>query len=121
MRAAVIVLLPFALAGCAAHQSAEVTPYRSPSPPPPVTWERIDGKGAAGDQGNVDLATCRAVALNAGNQVQIPTAVHRVTRIGEVEFQEADWAPTAALLRQKATQDANFRACMGEHGYRQQK
>lgn len=115
---AVGLLLPLALLGCAAHQATEVAPYQSPPPPPPVIWERIDGQHSTDDRWNVDLTTCRAAALNAGNQVQIPSQQHRVTRIGEVEFPEADWAPTIALMQQKRTQELNFRACMGQHGYR---
>lgn len=111
MRAAAL-FLPLALLGCASH-AADPPPYRPPppvpaTPPPPLmTWMRIDGQPGMADQGNVDLATCQAVAVNAANQVQIPPS-----------GQGFDVAPEIALMRQRQTQDANFRACMGQHGYR---
>jgi hypothetical protein len=119
-RPAALVLVALALTGCAGRPAADPTPSPRYAPPPPIVWQRVDGRRSPelAVQGNADLATCRAVAMNAGNQVQIPTAVQRVTRIGEVEFQEADWAPTAALMRRQQTQDANFRACMAQRGYR---
>jgi hypothetical protein len=112
-----IMFLPLALLGCAS-QAADPMPYHSPPPPPPVVWERIDGRPSAEGQWDTTLATCRAVAMNAGNMVQIPSEVHRVTRIGDIEFKEADWAPTIALMHRNTTQTVNFRACMGQHGYR---
>ena len=65
-----IVFAAIAFVGCA-RQAA-------------VSWQRFDGQPvraspALEQQAAVDLATCRAAAINAGNQVPMPAGSQRTT------------------------------------------
>lgn len=125
------------LSGCAAQK--------------PVLWERFDGQSIAGSaalqqQSATDLATCRAIALNAGNQVQSaetapqthidlstttnvyipsngapmapPTSAYGPPSVDFSGFAAAG-RNIAATRRRNETEEANFTACMAQRGYRQ--
>lgn len=129
-----VVLMIFgvlALAGCAKQQ---------------MLWQRFDGQSVHGSpvleqQGTVDLATCRAVAINAGNGVPMPAPTPRTTINNSVTVNTApaSSAPSAASyqapqvdfsgisdagatiganMRRSQTQEANLEACMAQRGYR---
>ena len=72
------------------------TPPPQKPPPPKMVWDRIDGQYTSGwqQQGEVDLTTCNAVAINASNQVVIPPDFYA------------------------ATFELNQKACMAKHGYK---
>jgi hypothetical protein len=73
-----------------------------------MTWIRIDGQPGMVDQGNVDIATCWAVGVNEANRIQIPPSSGQGFYTGA----------SIALMQQNQARDANFRACMGQRGYR---
>jgi hypothetical protein len=128
------VLMVAALAGCARQQMA---------------WQRFDGQSvhaspALEQQAAVDLATCRAVAINAGNTVPMPAPTQRVTvqnnvtvpvNVGQGPVVNAPAAPSyeapqvdfsgladagaalGAAARRSQTEETNLQACMAQRGY----
>jgi hypothetical protein len=85
-------------------------------------WQRFDGllvnsSPALQQQYSVDLATCRAIAVNAGNQVPIPpSAPYSAPQVDFSGFDEAGRNIAAAGQRQR-TEEANMHACMAQKGY----
>jgi starvation-inducible outer membrane lipoprotein len=72
MKAALGMAFALVLASCAS--------------PPKTVYKRLDGRSfsdpALRPQGEIDLATCRAVALNAGSQVYVPPPIqNRATNV----------------------------------------
>jgi len=110
-------------------------------------WARFDGRSVGGDpalerQGQIDLATCRAAAINAGNQVAFPapaggtqnTTVNVYAnpsvmpapptppsyQAPQVDFSGIGdiGATIGAQRRQSETQLVTMEACMAQRGYR---
>ena len=93
-----IVAICLVLAGCtAAPPPAPVAAAPPPAPPPPkppppkMVWVRVDGQYPPGwqQQGDVDYASCDAVAINASNQqretfdlIVQPVRQHALARSG---------------------------------------
>ena len=99
MRGLIAVVL-LALTGCVTDsppQPVAATPplppprSKPPPPPPKMVWVRIDGQHGpeVTQQTEVDSATCKALAETL-----------------------------AAQLQQADAFNLNFRACMGQHGYK---
>lgn len=111
---------------------------------PKMMWQRFDGQSvhtspALEQQGMVDLATCRAVAVNAGNGVPMPSPTPRTTINNSVTVNTAPGsAPSPASYqapqvdfsgisdigatiganrRRSQTEEANLEACMAQRGY----
>jgi hypothetical protein len=133
MQIFVMFLMVAALAGCARQQMA---------------WQRFDGQSvhaspALEQQATVDLANCRAVAINAGNGVPTPAPTPRTTvnnsvtvnagpgsgmpqapSPGDYQASQVDFSPLAdagaaigANARRSQTEEANLQACMAQRGY----
>lgn len=117
---------------------------------PPMIWQRFDGKSvfsspALAQQAEVDFSTCRAVALNAGTQVQMPSPAPRISvqnninvpvyvgpgpsvlppAPGSYSSPQVDFsgladagAAIAANNRRSELEGANMSACMTQRGYR---
>lgn len=124
MRAVPAALLGLMLVSCSSTQAV---------------WQRLDGQSvhsspALLQQAEVDMATCRAVAVNAGNAVplaQAPTRISVDNSItiagGSVQSPSAgaDFSQLGDIgialgnrARVSQTQNANFAACMAQRGYR---
>lgn len=128
-RGLLVLFAGLALAGCARQQTL---------------WQRFDGQSvhsspALEQQGTVDMATCRAVAVNAGNGVPMPAPTPRTTINNSVtvntgtgsapypasyQAPQVDYSGMADLgaaiganVRRSQTQDANMEACMAQRGY----
>jgi hypothetical protein len=133
MRKVMVFLVVATLGGCARQQ---------------MVWQRFDGQSiqaspALEQQAAVDLATCRAVAINAGNTVQPPSPASRVAvsnnvtvpvyvgpgpmppapppyQASQVDFSGLSdaGATIGSRARRSQTEEANMRACMAQRGYR---
>jgi hypothetical protein len=106
---------------------------------PKTAYKRLDGRSVFSDpalrqQGEIDLATCRAVALNAGSQVYVPppfqshaTNVYVNTAPDPGRFPVADFSAlgdVGAIMqrnrevsRRGDVELANMQACMAQRGY----
>lgn len=113
-----------------------------------MVWQRFDGQSvhaspAVEQQAAVDLATCRAVAINAGNGVPMPTptprtivnnsvtvnaspgsVMPRAPSPSDYQAPQVDFSPLAdagaamgASARRSQTEEANLQACMAQRGY----
>ena len=126
-----------ALAGCSSH-----------------SWQRLDGQAlnssaAIERQYAVDTASCRAVAMNAGAQIQAPMAsspnvavtnnvivqappssnpyiVGNAPTPGSYAAPQVDFSglnqagqSLGTSIRRQRLEDANMRGCMAERGYLQ--
>jgi hypothetical protein len=117
------------LAGCAAQK--------------PIAWERFDGQPsspAVEQHRAVAIASCRAYAINAGNQVQAPPPTPQANvnvtnnlyvnppsgplpapyQPPQVDFSALGdiGAGIGASLRRQETERSNMAACMAQQGYR---
>jgi hypothetical protein len=135
MRRIVVFLIVAISAGCARQQ---------------MVWQRFDGQSvhaspALEQQGVTDLATCRALAINAGNTVQQPAPAPRFSVSNNVnmpvyvgpgpivalpppppsyEAPQVDFSGLADAgasigtgIRRSQTEQANMQACMAQRGY----
>jgi hypothetical protein len=105
------------------------------------TWWRIDGTAPDPQQGQIDIATCHAMAMNAANGIPMPAPASRVTvdnsvtvnspgstmppppSPGQWQGPEMDFSGMAGIganLRRRQTHDAYMDACMAQRGYRAQ-
>jgi hypothetical protein len=124
MKAALGMAFALVLASCAS--------------PPKTVYKRLDGRSfsdpALRQQGEIDLATCRAVALNAGSQVYVPPPIqNRATNVyvnagpdpGGMPVMDfsalgdigANIQRNREVSRRGDVELANMQACMAQRGY----
>ena len=134
MRRIVMLAVIGMLVGCA-HQQ--------------VAWQRFDGQSVNAlpqleQQFSVDIATCRAVAINSGNTIQAPQPAPRFSvtnnvtvpvQVGpgpvvappapssygspQIDFSGLSdaGASIGAGIRRSRTEEINMQACMAQRGY----
>ena len=105
---------------------------------PKTAYKRLDGRSVFSDpalrqQGEIDLATCRAAALNAGSQVHVPPPVQSHATNVYVNTAPGGGMPVAdfsalgdiganiqrnrEVSRRGDVEGANMQACTAQRGY----